>query len=142
MLELAERRSEGLSRAVKRAHGAWLQARGREVRLLALRDARTAELAGRLRAGMGAPQLQEVNRLLQAQTAEMHSARLAIDAAHAAWQARLAEWLEVEQRVKALRQLRERHFARLAVQQRRVEQREHDELVALAHRRDASRRIR
>lgn len=142
LLELAERRAEGLSRTVKRAHGNWLQARGHQVRLLALRDARVAEFAGRLRAGMSASQLQEMNRLLRAQSAEMRAVQAAVDATHETWQARLGEWLKVEQRVKALRLLRARHLAQLEVQQRRVEQRQHDELVALAHRRDAGRRVR
>lgn len=142
LLELTERRAEGLSRAVKRAHGAWLQARGHQVRLATLRDAHVEELAGQLRAGVAAAQLQERNRLLHAQAAEMRAAQAAINAAHRDWQARLAEWLKVEQRVKALRMLRERHVAQLAVQQKRVEQRQHDELVELAHRRDAGRRAR
>lgn len=142
LLELTERRAEGLSRAVKRVHGVWLQARGRQVQLATLRDAHLAELAGELRAGVAASQLQERNRLLHAQAAEMRAAQAAIDAAHRDWQARLAEWLKVEQRVKALRLLRERHLAQLAIQQKRIEQRQHDELVELAHRRDAGRRVR
>lgn len=142
LLELTERRAEGLSRAVKRAHGVWLQARGHQVRLATLRNAHVAELAGQLRAGVAAAQLQERNRLLHAQAAEMRAAQAAVDTAHRDWQARLAEWLNVEQRVKALRLLRERHVAQLAVQQKRIEQRQHDELVELAHRRDAGRRAR
>ena len=142
LLELAERRAEGLSRAVKLAHGVWLQARGRQVQMATLRDTRVVELAGQLRSGVPAAQLQEMNRLLHAQAAEMRAAQGAIDAAHRAWQARLAEWLKVEQRVKALRLLRQRHLAQLAVQQKRIEQRQHDELVELAHRRDAGRRVR
>lgn len=142
LLELAERRAEGLSRAVKGAHGAWLQARGRQVQLATLRDAHVAELAGQLRAGVTAAQLHERNRLLHAQAAEMRAAQAAIDAAYQDWQAWLAEWLKVDQRVKALRMLRERHLAQLAVQQKRIEQRQHDELVELAHRRDAGRRVR
>lgn len=142
LLELAERRAEGLSRAVKLAHGVWLQARGRQVQMATLRDTRVVELAGQLRSGVPAAQLQEMNRLLHAQAAEMRAAQGAIDAAHREWQARLAEWLKVEQRVKALRLLRQRHLAQLAVQQKRVEQRQHDELVELAHRRDAGRRVR
>ncbi|MDP2057121.1 MAG: flagellar FliJ family protein, partial [Thiobacillus sp.] len=66
----------------------------------------------------------------------------AIDAAHRDWRARLAEWMQVEQRVKALRLLEQRHRAQAAIQQRRSEQREHDELVELTHRQDAGRRVR
>jgi flagellar biosynthesis chaperone FliJ len=139
LLELTERRAEGLSRAVKLAHGVWLRARGRQVQVATLRDAHVAELAGRLRGGVAAVQLQEMNRLQHAQAAELQATQTAIDAAHAAWQARLAEWLQVEQRLKALRLLQQRHLAQVAIQQKRIEQHQHDELVELAHRRDAGR---
>jgi flagellar export protein FliJ len=142
VLQLAERRSETLARAVKLAHGIWLRARGRQVRLLALRDAHIAQLAGELRAGVPAAQLQETNRLQRAQAAELQAAQAAIDAAHHDWQARLAEWIQIEQRVKALRLLEQRHLAQAAIQQKRIEQREHDELVELTHRRDAGQRGR
>ncbi|HMA11839.1 MAG TPA: flagellar FliJ family protein [Steroidobacteraceae bacterium] len=142
LLQLAERRAEGLSRAVKLAHGAWLHARGRQVQLTTLRDTRVAELAGQLRGGVSAAQLQEMNRLQHAQAAEMRAAQDAIDAAHHDWQARLAEWLQVEQRVKALRLLEQRHLAQVAIQQKRIEQHQHDELVELAHHRDTGRRVR
>lgn len=142
VLQLAERRSETLSRAVKFAHGVWLRARGRQVQLATLRDAHIARLAGELRGGVPAAQLQEMNRLQRAQAVEMQAAQDAIDAAHRDWQARLAEWLQVEQRVKALRLLEQRHLAQAAVLQKRIEQREHDELVELTHRREAGQRRR
>ena len=142
VLQLAERRSETLSRAVKFAHGVWLCARGRQVQLATLRDAHIARLAGELRGGVPAAQLQEMNRLQRAQAVEMQAAQDAIDAAHRDWQARLAEWLQVEQRVKALRLLEQRHLAQAAVLQKRIEQREHDELVELTHRREAGQRRR
>jgi flagellar export protein FliJ len=142
VLQLAERRSETLSRTVKFAHGVWLRARGRQVQLATLRDAHIAQLAGELRCGVPAAQLQEMNRLQRAQAVEMQAAQDAIDAAHRDWQARLAEWLQVEQRVKALRLLEQRHLAQAAVLQKRIEQREHDELVELTHRREAGQRRR
>jgi flagellar export protein FliJ len=142
VLQLAERRSETLARAVKLTHGVWLRARGRQVQLTALRDAHIAQLAGDLRGGVPAAQLQETNRLQHAQAAEMLAAQAAIDAAYQDWQTRLAEWMQVEQRVKALRLLEQRHLAQAAIQQKRIEQREHDELVELTHRRDAGRRLR
>jgi flagellar export protein FliJ len=142
VLQLAERRSETLSRTVKFAHGVWLRARGRQVQLTTLRDAHIAQLAGELRGGVPAAQLQEMNRLQRAQAVEMQAAQDAIDAAHRDWQARLAEWLQVEQRVKALRLLEQRHLAQAAVLQKRIEQREHDELVELTHRREAGQRRR
>ena len=140
VLQLAERNSETLARAVKQAHGVWLRARGRQVQLTTLRDARIAQMAGELRAGVPAALLQEMNRLQHAQAAEMQAAQAAIDAAHRDWQVRLAEWMQVEQRVKALRLLEQRHQAQAAIQQRRIDQRQHDELVELTHRRDAGRR--
>lgn len=136
VLQLAERRSETLARAVKLAHGVWLHARGRQVQLFALRDAHITQLADALRGGVAAAQLQETNRLRHAQAAEMHAAQAAIDDAYRDWQARLAEWLQAGQHVKALRLLEQRHLAHAATQQRRIEQRDHDELVALMHRRD------
>ena len=142
VLQLAERRSETLARGVKLAHGVWLRARGRQVQLTTLRDAHIGQLAGELRQGVAAAQLQEMNRLQHAQAAEMQAAQEAIDAAHLDWQARLAEWMKVEQRVKALRLLEQRHLAQAAIQQRRIEQRDHDELVDLTHRRDAGQRGR
>jgi flagellar export protein FliJ len=134
VLQLAERRSETLARSVKFAHGIWLRARGRQVQLTALRDSHIAQLAGGLRGGVTAALLQEANRLQQAQAAEMQAAQEAIDAAYRDWQARLAEWMQVDQRVKALRLLEQRHLAQAAIQQRRIEQRQHDELVELTFR--------
>lgn len=139
ILQLTERRAEGLSRTVKAAHGIWLRTRGRQVQLTTLRDAHIAQLASQLRDGVSAAQLQEMNRLQHTQAAEMLAAQAAIDAAHRDWQARLAEWIQVEQRVKALRLLEQRHLAQAAIQQRRSEQREHDELVELTHRQDGGR---
>jgi len=140
VLQLAERRGETLARTVKLAHGIWLRARGRQVQLTTLRDAHIAQLAGELRGGVSAAQLQEMNRRQHVQADEMRAVQAAIDDAHREWQARLAEWMQAEQRVKALRLLEQRHLAQAAIQQRRIEQREHDELVDLTHRRDAAQR--
>jgi flagellar export protein FliJ len=135
VLALAGQRAEALSRAVKHSHGVWLRARGRLVQLNALRDAHVAQLAGQLREGVPAAQLQE-----RAQADERTAAQAAIDVAWHDWQARLAEWMRAAQRLKALQLLEQRHQARLAVQRRRIEQREHDELAELRHRRESGRR--
>lgn len=140
VLQLAERRSETLSREVKQAHGVWLRARGRRARLAALHDAHVALLAVDLKAGVPAAQLREASRLHQAQAEEIQAAQAAIDAAHSEWQARLDAWLAEENRVKALRLLQARHRAALAVAERRIEQRQHDELVERMHRQDVGRR--
>jgi flagellar export protein FliJ len=137
VLQLAERQIETQARAVKLAHGIWLRARGRQVQLMALRDAHIVQLAGELRDGVSADQLQEKNRLLNAQAAERLAAQAAIDDAYRDWQARLAEWMLVENRVKALRLLEQRHLAHVAIQNKRIEQRQHDELVELMHGRAA-----
>ncbi|MBS1146522.1 MAG: hypothetical protein H6R08_698 [Proteobacteria bacterium] len=136
VLQLAVRRSETQARTVKLAHGIWLRARGRQVQLTALRDAHIAQLAQELREGVSAAQLQEKNRLQCAQLAEMQAAQASIDAAYRDWQAQLAEWIKLDQRVRALRLLEQRHQAQISIQQRRIEQRQHDELVALAHYRE------
>ncbi|OGU22589.1 MAG: hypothetical protein A2580_14845, partial [Hydrogenophilales bacterium RIFOXYD1_FULL_62_11] len=101
VLQLALGRSETQARTVKLAHGIWLRARGRLVQLTALRDAHIAQLAVELRDGIPAAQLQEKNRLQTAQAAEMQAAQASIDAAHRDWQAHLAEWIKLDQRVKA-----------------------------------------
>jgi len=93
VLQLAERRSETLSRAVKQAHGLWLRARGRQVQLAALRDAHIALLALDLKHGVSAAQVREASRLQHAQAEELRAAQAAIDAAHAEWRARLDAWL-------------------------------------------------
>lgn len=142
VLQLAERRSETLSRKVKHAHGIWLRARGRQVQLTTLRDAHIAQMAEVLRNGVSAAQLQEKNRLQRAQAAEMQAAQAAIDDAYRDWQLRLADWMREEQRVKALRLLEQRHLAQVAIQQKRLDQRQHDELVELAYHRGAGRRGR
>lgn len=140
VLQLAERRSETLSRGVKQAHGIWLRARGRQVQLAALRDAHIALLALDLKDGVPAVQVREASRLQQAQAAEMQAAQAAIDAAHAEWQARLNAWLAEENRVKALRLLEARHRAEVAIAERRIEQRQHDELVERRQPYDSGRR--
>lgn len=140
VLQLAVRRSESLARAVKLAHGVWLRARGRQVQLTALRNAHIAHLALELRDGVSAVELLEQNRLQHAQATEMQAAQASIDTAHRDWQARLAEWMQAEQRVKALRMLEQRYLAQAAIQQRRIEQRQHDELVERMHHSD--RRVR
>jgi len=139
VLQLAERQIETQARAVKLAHGVWLRARGRQVRLLALRDAHIAQLAGELRGGVSAEQLQERNRLQCAQAADRQSAQAVIDEAYRDWQVRLAEWIQVEKRVKALRLLEQRHLEQVVIQGKRLEQRQHDELVELMHSRGAGR---
>lgn len=140
VLALAEQRAEALSRAVKHSHGIWLRARARLVQLNGLRDAHIAQLGERLRGGVTAAQLLAAQRLQQTQAADRAAAQAAIDAAWQTWQARLAEWMQAAQRVEALQRLEARHRAQLAMEARRNEQRQHDELAELRHRRESGRR--
>lgn len=138
VLQLAERQIEKQAREVKLAHGVWLRARGRQVRLTTLRDAHIAQLAEELRGGVPADQLLEKNRLQHARAAEMRAAQRDIDEAYRVWQARLAEWMTLQKRVRALQLLEERYRAHAAILNRRQAQRQHDELVELMHGRNAS----
>lgn len=140
VLQLAEQRAENLSRAVKQAHGEWLRARGLQVRLASLRQHHSVHLADSLRRGLAGTALLDAARLQRAQDDELRAAQLAIDVAHAEWQARLAVWLQAQQRVKALQVLRQRALDRAAIKQKRIDQRQHDELVELARHRQETRR--
>ena len=140
VLQLAEQRAENLSRAVKQAHGEWLRARGLQVRLASLRQNHSVHLADSLRRGLAGTALLDAARLQRAQDDELRAAQQAIDVAHAEWQARLAVWLQAQQRVKALQVLRQRALDRAAIKQKRIDQRQHDELVELARHRQETRR--
>jgi flagellar export protein FliJ len=140
VLQLAEQRAEALSRSVKQAHGEWLRARGLQVRLASLRQGHATRLADGLRRGLAASALLDAAHLQRAQEAELRAAQRAIDAAYAEWQARLAVWLQAQQRVKALQVLRQRAVDRAAIKQKRADQRQHDELVELARHRHEVRR--
>lgn len=139
VLQLAERQIEKQAREVKLAHGEWLRARGRQVQLTAIRDSHVVQLAGELRGGLAADRLLERNRLQRVRADEMRAARDAVDDAYRIWQSRLDEWKGMQKRVRALQLLEERHRAHAAIQTRRLEQRQHDELVELIHSRSARR---
>ena len=129
VLDLAVRHAEEKSREAKRAHGEWLRARGRRAQILALRDERITELASQLRPGLPAEQLRARVRLLQMQEAELVNTTQNVETTYQAWQAKLALWLQLQDRVKALKVLEQRHLDARVVQARRVEQRQHDELA-------------
>lgn len=141
VLDLAERRAEEKAREVKRAHGEWLRARGHQTRLLTIRDARVRELTGQLRQGLAASQLHERSRLLHLHETELQLAAARIESTYLVWQQKLAAWLQLQQRVKALKVLEQRHLDARGVELRRMEQRQHDELSQHARfwRRDARR---
>ena len=133
VLDLAERRAEGRMQRVRMAHGEWLLARARLVRLEDeaehyRRNFQQAVGAGAGGGGLwreGAAHLQELARRRAA-------GRGAIEQCHALWQAALQDWREEKRRVDALRVLKRRHELQEARRQGRLEAKLHDELAARA----------
>lgn len=129
LLDLALRDADAQAREVKRAHGEWLRARGRRVHLLGIRDAQVNELAQQLRPGLPAHALQVRTRFMRLRQIDLDRAAVEIDITYKAWQALLARWMQAHDHVKALRVLEQRHLEARAIQERRTEQRQHDELA-------------
>ena len=129
VLDLVERQAETLAREVKRSHGEWLLARGHQVQLQVARDRQIHALAGELAPGLNAAVLMLRSQFLQRQQADLQRAAQRVETCHQAWQARLAQWMHAHDRVKALKVLERYHLDAQAVQERRIEQRQHDELA-------------
>lgn len=129
VLDLALRAAEKKARNVKRSHGEWLRARGQQVQLLALRDERVNALAMQLRPGVSAETLRMRADFLHRQQLELRKAAKRIEETYRVWQNLLNDWLQAQQRVKALRVLEVRYLKRREIQLRRLEQRQHDELA-------------
>jgi flagellar export protein FliJ len=129
VLDLAERQAEALSREVKRSHGEWLLARGQQVQAQAARDRIVQTLASDLAPGLSSARLAQRAQMGQARQAELRRAVQRVADRHAQWQARLAQWMQANARVKALKVLQRHYLDERAVQARRSEQREHDELA-------------
>ena len=132
VLDLAERRAEGRVRLVRMAHGEWLLARARLVRLEGeLERYRQAfqQAAGGVGDGglwrEGAVHLQELGR-------RRAEGRGAVEQRHALWQTALQDWREEKRRVDALRVLKERHERQEVRRRGRQEAKLHDELAARA----------
>ncbi len=132
VLDLAERRAEGRMQKVRMAHGEWLLARARLVRLedeaeryrLAFQRAvGTGSSGGLWREG--AAHLEELAR-------RRAEGRRAIEQRHALWQAALRDWREEKRRVDALRVLKGRHELQEVRRRGRQEAKLHDELAARA----------
>ena len=128
VLDRVERQAETLSREVRRRHGEWLFARGALVQAQAARDRQLHALASELAPGLAAPLLAQRTRLAAQLQSALGRAAALVESTHAAWQTQLAQWAQVNDRVKALKVLERHHLDALAVQARRSEQREHDEL--------------
>lgn len=123
VLELAERQLEIATRAVKAAQSVCLDARAHEVRVAQSADAERERLACRLAGGASGAALAQHARAAAEIEAQRRAARAAMEAANAEWQARLAEWQAQERQVRAYHVIRARWQARLAVRERRNEQR-------------------
>ena len=132
VLDLAERRAEGRMRLVRMAHGEWLLARARLVRLEGelerYRQAFQQAAGGVGNGGLwreGAAHLQELGR-------RRGEGRGAVGQRYAFWQATLQDWREEKRRVDALRVLKERHERQEVRRRGRQEAKLHDELAARA----------
>lgn len=132
VLDLAQRRAEGQVRLVRMAHGEWLLARARLVRLDTevenYRRALRQTVAGAGSGGLwreGAAHLQDLAR-------RRADGRMEVARRHELWQAALRDWLEEKRRVDAMRVLQSRHERQEARRLGRLEAKLHDELAARA----------
>lgn len=129
-LELAERRTEAKSRAVKVAYVAWLNARTHRVRLEQRRDFYAGQLNTRMRQGCSAALAQAAGEALRQWQADMQTAARDLEHARKEWQRALDAWQVEKKRLEALQLLARRH----ALEQRRLEEKRerrlHDELSA------------
>lgn len=127
--DLALKRVETQSRAVKQAHGQWLRARARLVRLQAERDRYVQTLARRRGQGEVGFYPAAVDGW-QALNTRLKLGRQELDASHAEWQQALQAWQEQEKRVQALKVLMQRHRDELARRDAVRERKVHDEISA------------
>ncbi len=129
-LDLAERRAEAKSRAVKVAYVAWLNARTHQVRLAQRRHAYTGELSAKMRQGCSAAVAQAASAALHQWQADLRRVAQLMGRARHEWQLALDAWLVEKKRLQALQLLAQRHM----LEQRRLEERRehrlHDELSA------------
>jgi flagellar biosynthesis chaperone FliJ len=129
VLDRVEGQAEALAREVKRSHGVWLLARGREVQLRGARDRQLGVLAAELAPGLAATVLAQRAQFAACLQVDLQRAVAHVDACHAAWQTQLVHWMQANDQVKALKVLQRHHLDARAIQARRSEQREHDELA-------------
>lgn len=127
-LELAERRAEAKSRAVKVAYMAWLNARTHRVRLEQRRQHYAGELHARMQQGCSAAVAQAAGAALSQWQAEMQDAARALEHTREAWQRELAAWQVEKKRLEALQLLARRHAQEQLRQEEKRERRLHDEL--------------
>lgn len=132
VLDLAERRAEGRLQQVRMAHGAWLLARARLVRLEDEAEHYRRNFQRAVGAGGGGGLWREGAAHLEELARRRAAGRGAIEQRHARWQAALQDWREEKRRVDALRVLKRRHELKEARRRGRLEAKLHDELAARA----------
>jgi flagellar FliJ protein len=129
-LDLAERRAEAKSRAVKVAYVAWLNARTHLVRLEQRRHLYTGELNAKMQHGCSAAVAQEAGETLRQWQASMQSATRDLETTRREWQLALDAWQVEKKRVEALLVLARRHALEQNKLEEKRERRLHDELSA------------
>lgn len=127
-LDLAERRAEAKSRAVKLAYVGWLNARTHLVRLEQRRHLYTGELNKKMQQGCTAAMAQEASEALSKWQAGMKSATRDLENAQHEWQLALDAWQVEKKRVDAFLALARRHALEQSKLEEKRERRLHDEL--------------
>lgn len=127
-LDLAERRAEAKSRAVKLAYVNWLNARTHLVRLEQRRHLYTGELNKKMQQGCSAAMAQEASESLRQWQAGMKSATRDLENAQREWQQTLDVWQVEKKRVEAFLALSRRHALEQSRLEEKRERRLHDEL--------------
>jgi flagellar export protein FliJ len=127
--DLARKRVETYSRAVKQAHGKWLRARAQIVRLEAERSRFVDTLAHQRKQGGSGfyPAAVEGWKIM---TTRMTRSRQELAATHAEWQQALQAWQEQEKKLQALTVLLQRHRDEQAKREAVRERKVHDEISA------------
>ena len=132
VLDLAERRAEGQVRLVRMAHGEWLLARARLVRLETERESYRLSLRQTAGSVAGGGLWREAAAHLQALARRRAAGQAEVSRRHELWQAALQTWLEEKRRAEALSVLKRRHEHQELRRQDRLEAKLHDELAARA----------
>lgn len=127
-LDLAERRAEAKSRAVKLAYVGWLNARTHLVRLEQRRLLYTGELNKKMQQGCTAATALQAGEALRQWQASMKSATRDLDNAQREWQLALDAWQVEKKRVEAFLALARRHALEQSKLEEKRERRLHDEL--------------
>lgn len=126
-LDVAERRAEAKSRAVKVAYVGWLNARTRLVRLEQQRRNFAGKLNTKMRHGCSAAVAQQASETLRQWQANMHSAMKELENTRREWQLALDGWQVEKKRVEALLVLARRHALEERRREEKRERRLHDE---------------